>query len=256
MGEKLFDNIGKRLKENYELRTRYLLPRRTHTLIRADGKAFHTYTGRMEKPFDRSLNDAMDHAAIQAVAAIQGARLAYVQSDEISILATDFSSLRAEAWFDGNIQKITSISASMVTATFLASRREQGDDRLAFFDSRVWTIPEVQEVTNYFLWRVMDAERNSISMLAQAHFSPKQLHGKNTADMHEMLHTKGINWNDLEPRLKRGAFIVKEAYSIAAPDGTPTQRSRWVAMDNPPTSKERDRLHAVITDATKIEADL
>ena len=46
-------------------------------------------------------------------------------------------------------------------------------------------------------------------MLAQAHYSQKQLHGKNQAAMHEMLHEKGINWADLPGKWKNGRFISK-----------------------------------------------
>ena len=57
------DSLGDRMKSDYESRTRYLLPRRTYTLIRIDGKAFHSYTRGCEKPFDIGLMDDMDATA-------------------------------------------------------------------------------------------------------------------------------------------------------------------------------------------------
>lgn len=112
------DDLGDRIKDFYESRTKHFLPRRTYTVIRIDGKAFHTYTKGLKKPFDKGLMDDMDSTASFLCQNIQGAKLAYVQSDEISIVLTDFDSLQTDAWFDGNIQKIASISASIATAIF------------------------------------------------------------------------------------------------------------------------------------------
>ena len=47
----MFDNLLKRMKEQYEFRTRYFLPRRTYSIIRLDGKAFHSYTRKLKRPF-------------------------------------------------------------------------------------------------------------------------------------------------------------------------------------------------------------
>jgi tRNA(His) guanylyltransferase len=167
------DSIGDRMKERYENRNRFLLPRRTYTLIRVDGKAFHTWTKNMDKPFDKDLMGLMNEVAVAMCEEIQGARLAYVQSDEISILLTDFESPNTEAWFNGNLQKMVSISASIATAKFNDSAIDAyingGIQKffkmdLALFDSRVFTIADPIEVENYFIWRQQDATRNSIQM--------------------------------------------------------------------------------------------
>lgn len=198
------DTLGDRMKDSYENRTRYALPRRTYTILRLDGKAFHTYTRGLDRPYDEQLMLDMADTARFLCGEIDGARLAYTQSDEISVLLTDFATPKTQAWFDGNVQKLVSISASMCTARFNQLR----PDRLAFFDSRVFTIPDPVEVRNYFIWRQKDATRNSISMAAQAYFSHKQLHGKSTGEMQDMLWSQhGVNWNDYDPRFKRGTLV-------------------------------------------------
>ena len=101
------------MKADYENRTRYYLPRRTYTLLRVDGKSFHTFTEGYDRPFDTPLMACMDRAAQALYEQIEGARLAYVQSDEITVLLTDFGSQHTEAWFDGNLQKIASVAASI-----------------------------------------------------------------------------------------------------------------------------------------------
>jgi tRNA(His) guanylyltransferase len=111
-------SLGNRMKDYYENRSKLFLPRRTYTMIRVDGKAFHTFTRGLDRPFDEGFVEDMNWTAIYMCGNIQGAKLAYVQSDEISVLMTDFDKLTTDAWFDGNVQKITSVSASMATANF------------------------------------------------------------------------------------------------------------------------------------------
>lgn len=237
------------MKGQYEDRTRFMLPRRTYTILRLDGKAFHTYTRNLKKPFDNDLFADIDAAIINLLPEIQGAVLAYTQSDEISVLVTDFAKPSTSAWFDGNLQKMVSVSASIMTAEFNRFRLiracgiESGDKYrtvpLASFDCRAFTIPDRTEVMNYFRWRQQDCVRNSVSMVAQANFSHNDLHGKGQSNMHEMLHQVGVNWaTDFSDGEKNGRIIVKETYTepVYIPDKANfkvvpqlAERSRWVS---------------------------
>jgi tRNA(His) 5'-end guanylyltransferase len=227
------DTLGDRMKEYYEDRTRNVLPRRTYSIIRIDGKAFHTYTKGLQRPFDDKLMNDMDETAGFLCKNIQGAKFAFVQSDEISILLTDFEELTTDAWFDGNIQKMVSVSSSIATAKF----NELRPNKLAFFDSRVFTIPSNIEVENYFIWRQQDTTRNSISSVAQSLYSHKQLEGKNTTEQQELIFQKGINWNDFAPKYKRGRVIERQLY-----DKNGATRSKWVSVEPPIFTQERDFL--------------
>jgi tRNA(His) guanylyltransferase len=209
------DMIGTRMKDNYESRTQTFLPRRTYTLIRIDGKAWHTYTKNLKRPFDGDLATDIDVSVIKLMREIQGACFAYCQSDEISILSTDFAQHTTDAWFNGNVQKITSVSASLMTSAFNYERfmRYLGEPnfKMASFDSRVFTIPERTEVGNYFTWRNKDCIRNSVSMFAHSMFSPKELHGRNTPTMIEMIKFKsGIVWSECPHRQIYGRIIRRE----------------------------------------------
>lgn len=205
------DSLGNRMKDQYESRTRYFLPRRTYTIVRVDGKAFHTFTKavKCEKPFDIRLEAAMNTAGLALCKELQGVQLAYLQSDEISLLLTDFESIYSDAYFDGNVQKIVSVAASIATGAFnLASY--SWTKRLAHFDARVFTIPDPVEVENYFIWRQQDATRNSVQMLGRKYFSHKELEGLSNEKVQDKLHDElGINWNDLPPMHKRGRTILK-----------------------------------------------
>jgi tRNA(His) 5'-end guanylyltransferase len=218
------------MKSNYESRFTHHLVRRIPVIMRLDGKAFHTYTKNLDRPFDDGLIEDMQQTAIYLCQNIQGAKCAYVQSDEISVLITDYDDINTEAWFDYNQSKMESISASLATGIFNQLRLQRFHSKmqsrfdemelitlpLANFDSRVANYPK-EEVANYFLARQKDAVRNSISMLSQSLYSHTELHLKNTNEMQEMCFQKGHNWNDLPFSKKRGSFIIKQTYVNGKP---------------------------------------
>ena len=111
------DSLGDRMK-GYENAFRHYLPRRMPVIIRIDGKAFHTYTKGFHKPFDYILMKAMQETAYELCKKIEGVKLAYVQSDEISLLLTNDDTLETEPWFGNNLQKLCSIAASIATLAF------------------------------------------------------------------------------------------------------------------------------------------
>lgn len=217
-----FDDLGNRMKRYEEVPRTSLTPRMP-MIVRVDGRAFHTYTKGFARPWSTDIRDGMTAAAVELMREISGAKIAYLQSDEISVLVTDYDTLHTTAWFDGVAQKICSVTASIATAAFNTTmahtRIATVDGRVAVrtgatFDSRCFTVPR-EDVTNYFVWRQRDAEKNSVSMLAQANFSHKQLQGKNGSAMQDLLmREKSINWNDLDTWKKRGWCITREAKEI------------------------------------------
>ncbi len=206
-------DIAERMKRNYEEPARHMLTRRVPVIVRVDGKAFHAYTNGMERPFSWSLMSVMDTAALETAKEMQGFKIGYVQSDEASFLLTDYDTLQTEGWLGHVKSKIESIAASCMTAQFNASMGSGREGRLAMFDARAFNIPR-EEVINYFLWRAMDWERNSISMYCGSLYPHKKMHGKGKADQHEMLHAKGKNWTtDLGDRDRNGAWLLRDGSS-------------------------------------------
>jgi tRNA(His) guanylyltransferase len=201
------DALGARMKEDYEFRARTYLPRRTISILRLDGRAFHQYTRGLDRPYDQQFMADMTAVAVFLCQEIQGCQLAYTQSDEISLILTDYQTPQTQAWFNGNVQKMVSVSAALATAKF----NELRPGKLAVFDSRAFTIPDPVEVHNYLVWRQLDATRNSINMAAQAHFPYSDLHRKSSGELQEMLWAQhDVNWNDYDPRFKRGTVVVPE----------------------------------------------
>lgn len=231
------DALGDRMKNYYENRSKTYLTRRVPVLLRLDGCHFHTFTKGLKKPYDSLFIEVMQKTTKSLCESIQGCKFGYVESDEISLLLTDYGTLKTDAWFDYSVQKICSVAASMAAMFFNKhfkecvdefyeknvkdSQHKDEDERYynnvlkkkvelgGYFDARAFNLPEY-EVVNYFIWRQNDATRNSIQGLAQANFSQKQLQGLNNSQLQDKLHEeKGINWNDYKTVEKRGSAVVR-----------------------------------------------
>lgn len=201
-----------------------VLPPRLPVIIRLDGRAFHTFTRRpaiketeYQGPWSLRMHQAMTKAAEAVLRDVSGALITYVQSDEITVLVYN-ANLDSEPWFGNQVQKICSLTASAATAAFNRSFRDL-DIPDATFDSRCFVIP-LEDVNNNFLWRQRDATTNSIQMLAQHHFSRKQLFGRNSNDQQDMLMLEGINWNDIPTWQKRGWCVCRFREERTSPDGS------------------------------------
>jgi tRNA(His) 5'-end guanylyltransferase len=204
------ESIGERMKgyEAHETLRRSM--QRLPICVRMDGRAFHTFTRGLDRPFDAGFAKAMIETTKYLVEETN-AKIGYTQSDEITLVFWDGSFL-AEPLFGGKLFKLTSVLASMTTAKFnslVPTLIPSKAGRLAVFDARIFQVPSLDEAANLLLWRWLDARKNSISMAAQALFSPKQLHKKDCAAMLEMTAARGVFWEDYPNHLKWGTFIQR-----------------------------------------------
>ena len=223
------DSLGDRMKR-YEAVPKNFLTRRTPVIMRLDGKAFHSFTRKFDKPFDSIFMATMQDTMLRLCAEIQGTVLGYTQSDEITLVLQDYKKIDTDAWFGYNVQKMTSIGSSYCTFFFNNSLRRIADkayendlitlDKMllveqrlvtgAFFDCRVFNVPK-EEVNNCLIWRQQDATRNSIQALAQSLYSHKELKGVNCKQLQDKMFTeKNVNWNDLSIPEKRGTCAIKD----------------------------------------------
>jgi tRNA(His) guanylyltransferase len=204
--------IGNRMKD-YEKCTEYFLPKRLPVILRIDGRAFHTITRkRFGKNWSMEFVDQMIEMSKVVQKDIQGCEFCYSQSDEVSFLLTNYRTIRTEPWFDYDIRKMISISASLAASVF---SRLHG--RNVCFDSRVFTVPQ-DDVVNYFIWRQIDATRNAIQMCGREYFSHKQLQNKSCNEIQELLFQKQqINFDKYPIVRKRGFAIVKGQVDLSIP---------------------------------------
>lgn len=274
-------DLANRMKEFYETIPKTRLMRRCPVVVRLDMRTGHTFCRGFERPFDEIFIKSMQETAKYMCENVQGCVLSYQQSDEISLILVDYKKLNSSAFFDYEVQKVCSITASMATMAFnkyfekrvdkaydyywnawnCSEKKEEklfdsyykSIEKCAMFDSRCFNIPK-EEITNYIYWRQLDASRNSIQMVGQANFSHKELHKKTTNQIQDMLMTqKGINWNDFPAYQKRGSCCIKEVYyvdkngeEVPVEDSNKddvTKRSRWIIDEDIPILKGEDRQY-------------
>lgn len=213
------DSLGDRMKEYEEQTTGQHLYTDEPVIVRLDGRAFHTFTRALEKPYDVSFGLVMTEVA-RLLAVETNARIAYVQSDEITLVL--LASGNSEIYFAGKVFKIVSSLAAQASAQFnrllplafpAGSKVLSFDWRLPTFDCRAFNVPTKEEAVNNLIWRQADARRNAVSMAAQANFSHKELQGKNSEAMLEMLEDKGINYDGYPSAMRLGTFVQRLSVS-------------------------------------------
>lgn len=225
------DSLGERLKSYEELSTSRQLMPNCPVYARIDGRAFHTLCKGLKKPYSMAFIQTMQEVCKYLVEET-GAILGYVQSDEISLGWVDYT----KAPFEGRIQKLESVLASMASAKFVQyveSSKSTGLhindginklwDRcniyLPSFDCRIFNVPSMVELANAFLWRENDAIKNSITGMALNFFSHRQIQGKSGEEKIAMMEEKGYDfYNDTPPSFLRGTFYHRENYKKVLTD--------------------------------------
>ena len=254
------DDLGIRMKQ-YEKVSRNYLVRRTPVAVRIDGQHFHSFCKGFKRPFDSIFIDAMNYTMIELCKNIQGCVFGYVQSDEITLILQDYETIKTDAWFEYNVQKLTSISAIMATLYFNKGidkylseyidyllktcdpnatewpprEEEEYIDKInkqwlkgATFDSRAFNIPK-DEVVNLVYWRQLDAIRNSIQSCGQAVYPHSVLEYKNCNTIKEMLAADGKPWEELPIAFQRGRACYHD------------EEFGWILDEEMPILKGEDR---------------
>lgn len=198
--------------KGYEDAYRYYFTKRTPLVIRLDGKSFSNWTRSLDRPFDMRLSKWMQETVKYAMQEVQTCAFAYSNSDEISLFLRDWDKLNTDAWFGGNLQKIVSVTSSIVTAKFNdVVKTNMSNAKLAHFDARAYILPK-DEVVNYFIYRQHEGIRNSVQMLAQSLFSAKDIRGINNATLKQMIIDQypDQSWDNLDPVFRYGFALRKD----------------------------------------------
>jgi tRNA(His) 5'-end guanylyltransferase len=212
MGHK--DVLGDKLKGLEKLEAGRKADPYLPLMCRIDGKSFSKFTKGLKRPFDERFVRLMVETTRHLVEETE-ANLGYCQSDEISLYwnleKNEFSN--REFWFGGKFQKIASVTASIAGSFFSANlpRYLPGKTGLyPAFDSRVWSVPDLEHAYLNFLWRQHDAQKNSVSMYARHFFSHKSLQGKTCREMKGMLAEIEQPWEDLPKFFTHGTFVRRQ----------------------------------------------
>jgi tRNA(His) guanylyltransferase len=202
-------------------------------LARLDGRAFHTFTRGLPRPFDPGMSRAMIETARYLVQEML-ALVAYTQSDEITLAWYEPVASASTYAFDGRFQKLASVLAGMASARFIQLIAEHVPSKARetpHFDCRVWQVPTLTEATEVFVWREDDATKNSITMAALSCYSDREIDGKTSADKQELLFLKGINWNEYPAFFKRGTYLRRRSVERILSD---EERARIPEPHRPP----------------------
>jgi tRNA(His) guanylyltransferase len=207
------DSLGDFLKEQEKLEAGRKADPFLPLMARIDGKCFSKFTTGLPRPFDKRFVDLMIETTKYLVEESE-AQLGYCQSDEISLYwyldKENFSN--REFWFSGKFQKLTSVLASTASSFFTGNLPEYIPEKVGkypVFDSRVWSVPDLECVYKNFLWRYRDAQKNSVSMYARHFFSHKALQNKTCNEMKIMLKDIGNPWEELPEFFKSGTYVKR-----------------------------------------------
>ena len=260
------DELGKRMKK-YENQSDRQLVKKQPVIIRVDGRSFHKFAKKLNKPFDDILIDSMHDTMLYLCRNVGGCVLGYCQSDEISLLLQDYKNEETQPWFEYRINKLCSVTAAMATLAFNRAFEnyvsdfyntcsdskalfEENEERLktlfdccdkgAVFDARAFTLP-FNEVTNYFYWREADAMRNSIEIIGHHYFTPKELYKVNTDGIKKMLFEKGIDYDNIPIYKQRGVCCFKSKMPSIGYGGKSVLRTAWVLDIDIPVFKGSGR---------------
>lgn len=238
-------------------------------IARLDGRAFHSFTGGLARPYDERMSRCMIETT-KVLVDDSHALIGYTQSDEITLAW--FHQDGSQYPFNGRFQKVASVMAGLASARFAQLVRELIPEKhkaIPHFDCRVWQVPSMNDVLDILVWREDDATKNSITMAASAYYSNSQLLGKNGAEKQDMLHAKGINWNDYPAFFKRGTYVARRNYQREIPEeqrlkmpeatrpaaGAMVMRTAVVELDLQPIRRLDDRMNTLFPTLAAISKD-
>ena len=211
------DELGTYCKELESRGTKEYADKRKPLLVRLDGRAFHTYTKGLKRPYDDRLSNCMLETTKKLIEEFHP-RVGYTQSDEISLLFwADPEYLTSCHPFDGKVQKLTSVLAGLASSVFSLEAYKTIPEKREYtphFDARVWSVDSYDDVVKTFVWRMIDARKNSVTMAAQSVYSHKELLNIHTDQKLIMLKDKVINWNDYPDFFRTGVFFKRKSVDV------------------------------------------
>lgn len=235
-------------------------------IVHIDGKNFSKMIkNKFEKPFDKEFIDMMNNTAKFICQNVQGVKLAYTQSDEITLIITK-SSPDSEIFFGGRLCKLQSVIAALATSEFnrhfirhqvfnkddwsnygIADLdQELFDMKMTQFDCKAWNVDTLYDAVLWLLFRNIDCVRNSKQQAAQTYISPKKLTNLSTDEqIAKLLEEKNIDWNQYPDNMKYGRFIKKAVATVNGANGQPVKRRVWNVYDGKDLTISENRLELI-----------
>jgi tRNA(His) guanylyltransferase len=206
-----FENLGD-LQKDFEREEagRSIMPG-IPVLARLDGRGFSKFTEGMKRPYDLDMGHCMKMVSRHLLEE-SNAKLVYTQSDEITLCWPNTDEDQTKIFFNGKYQKLCSILAAIASVrfnTYIQAFFSSKRILCPVFDCRVWQVPSLDVAANNFLWREMDATKNSISMAASEYYTSRELMHRSSKERLRMLESKGVDWTKYPDHFKRGSYFKK-----------------------------------------------
>jgi tRNA(His) 5'-end guanylyltransferase len=215
--------LAARMK-SYESQFDQTLPLDKPIILRLDGHGFSRFTSHFARPFDERIHSAMISTCADLLSFFPRATVAYTQSDEITLVFPE-----GVQSFNERVQKLSSLSASYCSVRFnkhlvgvlnnMPEPEVKGDVEevlgTAHFDARFFPVPSIAEALNNLIWRCRnDAVRNSVSAFARTMYSTKEMSGRKTQELiNMMLEEKGVRFEEAVPKWAiEGCLLKREQY--------------------------------------------
>lgn len=189
-----------------------VIPEGMYIVAHLDGHKFSSLTRKyFNPPFDEKFHEMMCSTAKSLMDCGFRIVYAYTQSDEISLLF-DIN----EDTFGRRTRKYDSILAGKASAhfSFMFGRE-------AVFDCCVFAFADKEMVRKYFLWRMLDAQRNSLNMCCYwalrkegmtERGATRELKEKSVQYKKDMLSGRGIRFDMLPEWQRQGISFKKGTY--------------------------------------------
>lgn len=205
-----------KLIKKFELNTQSMttIPSNSYLVVRLDGRAFHTFTQGLNKPFDENLTTCMIETVSHLVEKLNPI-ISFYQSDEITLMFK--VNMLENFMFGGRTFKILSILSAMTSVKFnqqIVKYLPNKADSLPHFDCRLMSFNTFDDAILAIIWRQQDCIKNSISMIAQAFIPHKFLLNKSNSEKIKILSDIGVNVSDYPETHLSGFFFTREVKDV------------------------------------------
>lgn len=256
----------------------YRLTPNSYAIIMLDGRSFSKKVKKkFKRPFDEVFVNAMNETMKYLCSNIQGCKIGYCQSDEMSFVISDIpddETKEATSFFGYRLCKIHSICASMAAAKFnnlmlqgqIATLpfENEGKNMLQLcmdkiktsplyeFDCKVWNVPSVNDAYAWLLYRQYDCIRNSKQQVAQTYLPHRDLEGKNSDEQIQLLKEKnGIDWYNYDDGLRNGRICFRIEEEMFSEQYGKFKRNVWTVGEAQPFSEISDTIKSLIENGNK-----
>ena len=237
--------------ELYENSTNFNLLNKLPLFIKISLRSFNRVSKKLEKPYCKEMADLMSKTLLGTISEIDNSVFGYYYFDSFNIIIKNDNIKDDSSWLGNNVQKISSVSASLATYNFYRNLKDYYDNLdiigPVIFDCTVFPLPNMDESLNALISSQNNCTVNAINLLSYDFYYKKYgkqeasafLDKKNTSDRILLL-KEDFNFDikkDCNSEFLYGIIAYKVPY-IYSSNGNNLRKNKWIIDKN--TSKFND----------------